>query len=69
MTDTSYTDDWIRKPDDPHPILVIAYDDGVRVCVGQAEGFKQMSPQQQILLGVELIKRATTRLKDVSTDL
>lgn len=64
MVDTSFTDDWIKKPDGNHPILVIPYDDGVRVCIGQVEAFKHLDPQQQILLGVEFIKRATSRLKD-----
>lgn len=64
MIDTSYNDDWIKKPDQEHPILIIPYDDGARVVIGGSEAFKSMSPQQQILLGVEFIKRATTRLKD-----
>lgn len=64
MVDTSFTDDWIKKPDETHPVLVIPYDNGVRVLIGQVEAFKHLDPQQQILLGVEFIKRATTRLKD-----
>lgn len=64
MVDTSYTDDWIKKPDDNHPVLVIPYDGGVRVCIGHVDAFKHLDPQQQILLGVEFIKRATTRLKN-----
>jgi len=64
ISDTSYNDDWIRKPDNNHPVLVIPYEDGVRVVIGGTEAFKEMSPQQLILLGVEFIKRASTRLKD-----
>lgn len=64
MEDTSFNDDWIRKPDENHPILVIPYDNGARIVVGAVEAFKEMTPQQQILLGVDFIKRASTRLKD-----
>ena len=55
-------DDWINKPDeDGHPVLVVPHDDGVLLVIGSIQEKKFLEAQQQIELGLELIKRANRR--------
>lgn len=62
LRDESFMDDWINKPDeDGHPVLVVPHDDGVLLVIGSIQEKKFLEAQQQIELGLELIKRANRR--------
>lgn len=62
LRDESFTDDWIKKPDeDRHPVLIVPHDDGVLLVIGSIQEKKILNARQQIELGVELIKRANRR--------
>lgn len=62
LKDESYTDEWIKTPDeDRHPVLVVPHDDGVLLVVGSIQQKKFMEARQMIELGLELIKRANRR--------
>ena len=62
LRDESFTDDWIKKPDeDRHPVLIVPQDDGVLLVIGSIQEKKILNARQQIELGVELIKRANRR--------
>ncbi len=69
MIDTSFNDDWIKKPEDVHPILCIPNPDGVLLVIGSNQAQKEMTPKQQAQLGLELIGKALKRLDDVSADI
>lgn len=69
MIDTSFNDDWIKKPEDVHPILCIPNPDGVMLVIGGNQAQKEMTPKQQAQLGLELIRVALKRLDDVSADI
>ena len=62
IADTSFTDDWIAKPDeDRHPVLVVPHDDGVLLVVGSIQQKKFMEARQMIELGLRIIERAKRR--------
>ena len=62
LKDESYTDEWIKTPDeDRHPVLVVPHDDGVLLVVGSIQQKKFMEARQMIELGLELIRRANRR--------
>ena len=62
LRDESFTDDWIKTPDeDGHPVLVVPHDDGVLLVVGSIQQKKFMEARQMIELGLELIRRANRR--------
>jgi len=66
LEDTSFTDDWIKKPDeDSHPVLAIPYDEGLLLVIGSTQKFLHLEAQQQIELGLRIIERANRR-KNVS---
>ena len=69
MIDTSFNDDWIKKPEDVHPILCIPNPDGALLVIGGTQALKKMTPKQQAQLGLELIRVALKRLDDVSADI
>ena len=57
LKDESYTDEWIKTPDeDRHPVLVVPHDDGVLLVVGSIQQKKFMEARQMIELGLELIR-------------
>lgn len=62
IADTSFTDDWIKKPDeDSHPVLAIPYDEGLLLVIGSKQKFLHLEAQQQIELGLRIIERANRR--------
>lgn len=62
IADTSFTDDWIAKPDeDSHPVLAIPYDEGLLLVIGSTQKFLHLEAQQQIELGLRIIERANRR--------
>jgi len=62
IADPSFTDDWIKKPDeDSHPALAIPYDEGLLLVIGSKQKFLYLEPKQQIELGLRIIERANRR--------
>lgn len=64
MTDTSFNDDWIKKPEGAHPALCVAREDGVLLVIGEAQSMMKLTPKEQISLGVDIIEKALRRRGD-----
>ncbi len=64
MTDTSFNDDWIKKPKNAHPVLCVARNDGVLLVIGEEQAMMKLTPKEQVSLGVDIIEKALRRRGD-----
>lgn len=61
MDDTSFNDDWIKKPESAHPVLCVARDDGILLVIGDVQSMMKLTPKEQVSLGVDIIEKALRR--------